>query len=62
MTGYGFPNYRGGPMFYADTVGLGTILQRVREFEAQHGSRWKPAELLIKLAEAGHRFSAHIAE
>lgn len=51
LTGYGFPAYRGGPMFYADTVGLKKICDRVVEFG------WKPAALLERLAAAGKRFS-----
>jgi 3-hydroxyacyl-CoA dehydrogenase len=55
--GYGFPAHRGGPMWYADTVGLKTILGRVREFELRHGSVWAPAPLLVKLAESGRTFA-----
>jgi 3-hydroxyacyl-CoA dehydrogenase len=51
LTGYGFPAYRGGPMFYADTVGLTRVLQRVREFG------WKPAALLERLAHNKKRFA-----
>ncbi|HJZ89857.1 MAG TPA: 3-hydroxyacyl-CoA dehydrogenase family protein, partial [Gemmataceae bacterium] len=56
--GYGFPPYRGGPMWYADTVGLKKVHDRVREFERQHGPRWAPAPLLTKLAESGSTFAA----
>jgi 3-hydroxyacyl-CoA dehydrogenase len=52
LTGYGFPAYRGGPMFYADTVGLKNIYDRVREFG------WKPAGLLEKLAAENKTFAA----
>jgi len=52
LTGYGFPAYRGGPMFYADTVGLQKICERVREFG------WKPAALLERLAIEGKTFAA----
>lgn len=52
VMGYGFPAWRGGPMFYADTVGLDKVLQRVREFG------WEPAPLLVKLAEEGKRFTS----
>ena len=52
LTGYGFPRYRGGPMFYADTVGLGAVYQRVAEFHARLGRRWEPAPLLERLAKA----------
>ncbi|MBV8571273.1 MAG: enoyl-CoA hydratase/isomerase family protein [Acidobacteriaceae bacterium] len=55
--GYGFPAWRGGPMFYADTVGLKNVLDRIREFERKHGAEfWSPAPLLIRLAEEGRTF------
>ena len=48
--GYGFPAFRGGPMHYADTVGLDHVLQRVREFRQRFGAEnWAPAPLLEKL-------------
>ncbi len=57
--GYGFPAWRGGPMFYADTVGLENVLARIHEFEQQHGpDLWAPAPLLKKLAENGGSFAA----
>lgn len=57
LTGYGFPAWRGGPMFYADTMGLSKVLERIREFETRHGSAlWSPAPLLKRLAESGQRF------
>lgn len=51
VNGYGFPGWRGGPMFYADTVGLSEVWEGVCQFEKQLGQRWKPAKLLRKLAE-----------
>jgi 3-hydroxyacyl-CoA dehydrogenase len=58
LNGYGFPARRGGPMFYADTVGLGQVLDRVKEFEKQHGSDlWSPAPLLTSLAQDGRTFA-----
>ena len=57
VTGYGFPAYRGGPMWYADTVGLANVYKRVCQFEAQHGKLWTPAPLLKQLAEQGRKFS-----
>ena len=58
LNGYGFPAWRGGPMFYADTVGLGKVLARVQEFEARHGSDlWSPAPLLKRLAQDGRTFA-----
>ena len=47
--GFGFPRYRGGPMFYADTVGLPVILTRIREYRERVGSHWKPSPLIEKL-------------
>jgi 3-hydroxyacyl-CoA dehydrogenase len=55
--GYGFPAARGGPMWYADAVGLPKVLARVREFEKEHGPRWSPAPLLAKLAAEGKTFA-----
>ena len=52
--GYGFPAWRGGPMHYADAVGLDAVLARVREFEQRFGSEnWAPAPLLETLAGEG---------
>jgi 3-hydroxyacyl-CoA dehydrogenase len=51
--GFGFPRHRGGPMFYADTVGLPTVLARVREYRERFGDHWKPAPLLEQLVGAG---------
>jgi 3-hydroxyacyl-CoA dehydrogenase len=44
-------------MWYADTVGLKTIYERVRQFEQQHGELWTPAPLLERLAESGKTFA-----
>lgn len=44
--GYGFPKYRGGPMFWAQQRGLGTVLELIRGYHAAYGDRWKPAALL----------------
>ncbi len=58
LTGYGFPAWRGGPMFYADTVGLPEVLARVEEFESRAGPElWGPAPLLRSLAQRGKSFS-----
>jgi 3-hydroxyacyl-CoA dehydrogenase len=60
LYGYGFPAWRGGPMFYADTVGLKNVLDRVKEFESEHGpDLWSPAPLLQRLAESGETFQAY---
>ncbi len=47
--GFGFPRHRGGPMFYADTVGLPTVLERVQTYRRQFGDYWQPAPLLERL-------------
>jgi len=62
LNGYGFPAWRGGPMFYADMVGTKRILERVVGFHREHGERWKPASLLLRLAETGKTFGEHDAE
>jgi 3-hydroxyacyl-CoA dehydrogenase len=62
LSGYGFPGYRGGPMWYADTVGLKKLLQRIQEFQRTHGEFWEPAPLLRQLAEQGRTFAQWDAE
>jgi len=57
LNGYGFPNYRGGPMWYADTVGLKKVYARVSEFHQQLGELWEPAPLLKQLAGEGRGFA-----
>ena len=57
LNGYGFPAYRGGPMWYADTVGLKKVYDRIVEFQKQHGEIWEPAPLLKQLAEQGKKFA-----
>src|SRR5438067_8405593 len=58
LTGYGFPPYRGGPMFYADTVGLDKVVAAIERFQkGYHGEQWKPSPLLVKLAKEGRRFN-----
>ncbi len=61
ITGYGFPAWRGGPMWYADTVGLDKVYARVEELHRVHGRLWEPAPLLKRLAQEGGRFSDYIA-
>ncbi len=56
VNGYGFPAYRGGPMFYADRVGLSVIHDRVAAFHRELGDRWAPAPLLARLAREGRTF------
>jgi 3-hydroxyacyl-CoA dehydrogenase len=58
INGYGFPAHRGGPMFYADTVGLAKVLGTVQEFGRKHGKAWSPAPLLVRLAGEGKTFGS----
>ena len=62
LNGYGFPAHRGGPMWYADTVGLDKVYARVSEFHGQHGQSWEPSALLRQLAGEGRTFSQWAAE
>ena len=55
--GYGFPPWRGGPMKYADLVGPGRVLDRVREFHERDPYNWEPAPLLERLVREGKTFS-----
>jgi 3-hydroxyacyl-CoA dehydrogenase len=48
--GYGFPRYRGGPMFYADTIGLPALLAGMEKYRSMFGAmHWEPAPLLVRL-------------
>ncbi|MGH9940007.1 MAG: 3-hydroxyacyl-CoA dehydrogenase NAD-binding domain-containing protein [Blastocatellia bacterium] len=57
VNGYGYPAWRGGPMWYADTIGLKKVYERVKQFHEEHGELWEPAPLLKRLAEAGKTFA-----
>jgi 3-hydroxyacyl-CoA dehydrogenase len=57
INGYGYPAWRGGPMWYADTIGLKKVYERVRQFHQEHGELWTPAPLLKNLAEEGKTFA-----
>ncbi|RYF43944.1 MAG: 3-hydroxyacyl-CoA dehydrogenase [Comamonadaceae bacterium] len=59
LNGYGFPAHRGGPMLYADTVGLANVVRALRRFAAEPGAdaSWQPAPLLVELADAGKTFN-----
>lgn len=57
LNGYGFPRHRGGPMYYADSIGLDRVCETVRNFAERFGARyWEPSRLLEDLAERGGRF------
>ena len=57
LYGYGFPRFRGGPMFWADLVGTRAVYDKMVAFEAEYGKLMKPATLLAQLAEKGEGFS-----
>jgi 3-hydroxyacyl-CoA dehydrogenase len=58
LSGYGFPLFRGGPMFYADTVGLANVLAAVEKYaRGYRGEAWTPAPLLVRLAGEGKTFN-----
>jgi 3-hydroxyacyl-CoA dehydrogenase len=57
LTGFGFPSYLGGPMFYADTIGLKTVYDALKKYQASVGDEFfKPAPLLERLALEGRGF------
>jgi 3-hydroxyacyl-CoA dehydrogenase len=58
VTGYGWPIYRGGPMFYGNQVGLRKVVDRLKHYEAQMGAFFKPSRLLEKLAAEGGKFGS----
>ena len=58
LNGYGFPRWRGGPMHYANSLGLDKVLQRLRHYQELSGDDfWQPSQYLVELAEQGGRFS-----
>jgi len=59
LNGYGFPQARGGPMLYADIVGLPNVVRSLERFAAEPGAEtwWQPAPLLAKLADDGETFN-----
>jgi 3-hydroxyacyl-CoA dehydrogenase len=56
--GLGFPAYRGGPMFYADSLGLAYVVSRLKAYAALYGPAWSPAATLHRLADQGQTFAA----
>ena len=57
INGYGWPVYRGGPMFYADTVGPATVVDKLKAYGDRMGLGFSIAPLLLKLAAEGKRFT-----
>ncbi len=58
LSGYGFPRHRGGPMKYADMVGLDKVLADIEAFAQEDPLFWKPAPLLQKLVAEGRNFDS----
>ena len=56
LNGYGWPLYRGGPMFYGDLIGLPKVLEKMKTFQAQMGEEFKPSALLERLVAEGKSF------
>lgn len=56
--GYGWPQWKGGPMHYADQLGAGEIVRRLEAQRTRHGDLFKPADLLVELATSGGRLTA----
>ncbi len=53
LNGFGFPRYRGGLMYWADTIGVAEVYRQIQQWHQQYGERWAPAPLLRRLAESG---------
>jgi 3-hydroxyacyl-CoA dehydrogenase len=53
LHGFGFPRYRGGLMFWADTIGAKEICRQIEEWHKRYGRRWKPSSLLQEIAQSG---------
>jgi 3-hydroxyacyl-CoA dehydrogenase len=57
MLGYNWPVYTGGPMFWADTVGLARVVEKLKLWHAELGDAFKPSALLEKMAAQSERFT-----
>jgi 3-hydroxyacyl-CoA dehydrogenase len=57
LNGYGFPGWRGGPMWQIEEMGLAKVAEKIKAYEARHGARWKVAPLLEKLAASGGKLA-----
>jgi 3-hydroxyacyl-CoA dehydrogenase len=61
LYGFGFPRYRGGPMFWADSIGARAVYDQIAAWHQQYGPRWTPSPLLRRLAETGTSFREAVA-
>jgi 3-hydroxyacyl-CoA dehydrogenase len=57
VNGYGFPAYKGGPMYWGEEIGLAKVVETMRRLAPSHGTRWRPAPLLERLAASGAGWS-----
>ena len=57
INGYNWPKYRGGPMWYADRMGIPQLVARLEELQSQYGDRWAPADLLKQMVADGKTFA-----
>jgi 3-hydroxyacyl-CoA dehydrogenase len=62
VNGYGFPAHKGGPMYWAEQIGLRKIVRTMERLSPTHGSRWRPAPLLVRLAESGAGWPTLLAD
>ena len=53
LHGFGFPRYRGGLMYWADTIGVREVYNQIASWHQRYGDRWRPSDYLRQLAEAG---------
>ena len=53
LNGFGFPRYRGGPMYWGDTIGAQEIYNQIAAWHQRYGDRWKPSNLLREVAQSG---------
>jgi 3-hydroxyacyl-CoA dehydrogenase len=57
LNGYGFPGWRGGPMWQIEEMGLAKVVEKIKGYEARHGARWNVAPLLERLAASGGKLA-----
>jgi len=57
VNGYGFPRWRGGPMFMADEIGVKSVLRRIEALAKEDAWFWRPSELLVRLAETNEKLA-----
>jgi len=55
--GFGFPPHHGGPMWYADEVGVANVVATIEDFRKRFGPQWEPSALLVELAKSGERLA-----